>query len=196
MRDITSKPAMRRVLREHRRNLSPAQQCQAALALLETVADIPNWNAAKRIAIYLPFDGEIDTAPLIDFARSAGKLVHLPIVNEDKSLKFAQWRSGEKLVSNRFNILEPATTAACSAAELIEFIFLPLVAWDRHGNRLGMGGGYYDRALAEIRQPLRVGLAHTCQQVELIAREEWDVTLDYVATDTALHACNNEPRNI
>ena len=68
-------------------------------------------------------------------------------------------------------------------------IFLPVVGWDSHGGRLGMGGGYYDRALAGIVGPVLVGLAYGSQQVEQIPRESWDIVLDYVATDAGLIRC-------
>ncbi len=180
---------MRTSLRAYRKGLDTSQQSKAALALIDSVAELARWDDAQDIAIYLPFDVEIDTTPLIDFARRAGKCIHLPIITEQDSLDFALWSAGDELLKNRFNIPEPSTTAPRSPPETLDIIFLPLVAWDKRGSRLGMGAGFYDRALAGVTGPLRVGLAHTCQQVEYIAREEWDVALNFVATDTGLHNC-------
>jgi 5-formyltetrahydrofolate cyclo-ligase len=68
------------------------------------------------------------------------------------------------------------------------------VGWDGHGGRLGMGGGFYDRTLSGISGPLLVGLAHENQQVDEIPLENWDIALDYVATDVGLYACQQKER--
>ena len=91
------------------------------------------------------------------------------------------------LLNNRYNIPEPPASAPrCAVAEL-HIIFLPLVGWDLHGGRLGMGGGFYDRTLSGISGPLLVGLAHDSQRVEEVPQESWDIRLDYIATDAALY---------
>ena len=72
--------------------------------------------------------------------------------------------------------------------------FSPLVGWDRHGGRLGMGGGFYDRALSNISDPVLVGLAHENQRVDEVPSERWDITLDYVATDAGLYHCRKQSK--
>ena len=84
---------------------------------------------------------------------------------------------------------EPPPAAARRSANELDIIFLPLVGWDEFGNRLGMGGGFYDRTLAGVRQPLLVGLAHDCQRAERVPREAWDISMDFVATGSALVRC-------
>jgi 5-formyltetrahydrofolate cyclo-ligase len=69
---------------------------------------------------------------------------------------------------------------------------MPLVGWDRQGGRLGMGGGFYDRALAGIKGPLLVGLAHAVQEVPQVPIDDWDVPLDFVVTESALHQCRGK----
>jgi 5-formyltetrahydrofolate cyclo-ligase len=76
----------------------------------------------------------------------------------------------------------------CPVAEL-DIIFLPLVGWDRSGGRLGMGGGFYDRTLAKLSGPVLVGLSHAEQEVAEVPREEWDVPLQFVVTDTEMVRC-------
>jgi 5-formyltetrahydrofolate cyclo-ligase len=123
---------------------------------------------------------------LANIARTAGKQIFLPALKSDCSLFFARWDIRDTPSMNRYQIPEPPTTAErCTAADL-DVIFLPLVGWDVHGGRLGMGGGYYDRTLSEKRGPVLVGLAHQCQQVAQIPQEKWDIVLDYIATDAAL----------
>jgi 5-formyltetrahydrofolate cyclo-ligase len=181
------KAQLRSTLQQWRRTLSPTAQHAAAQALIDAVIDLPNWASAQRIALYLSANGEIDTTPLEKMARDQGKQLFLPAVNDDNSLSFAHWHADDTLANNRYKIPEPPASALrCSVAEL-HIIFLPLVGWDLHGGRLGMGGGFYDRTLSGISGPLLVGLAHDNQRVEEVPQENWDIRLDYIATDAALY---------
>jgi 5-formyltetrahydrofolate cyclo-ligase len=181
------KTQLRNTLRLRRNTLSPLQQHAAAHALPVSVADLPHWASAQHIALYLAADGEIDTGPLEKIARDQGKQLFLPVINSDNSLSFAHWHVEDTLLNNRYNIPEPPITATRCALAKLDIIFLPLVGWDLHGGRLGMGGGFYDRTLSGTSGPLLVGLAHDNQQVEDVPQESWDVALDYIATDAALY---------
>jgi 5-formyltetrahydrofolate cyclo-ligase len=184
---INSKSQLRTILRQRRRTLSPSAQLAAAQAVLGSIRKLPTWTSARRVALYLAADGEVDTRPLEQQARELGKLLFLPAINEDNSLRFLSWHADETLSTNRYNIPEPPATATCCPAVELDIIFLPLVGWDLRGRRLGMGGGFYDRTLSGVVAPLLVGLAHENQQVEDIPQDSWDVVLDYIATDTALY---------
>lgn len=183
----SSKAQLRSALRQRRNSLSSSEQHAAAHAITQTVIGLPHWNEAQRIAFYLPMDGEIDTRPVVQIARSLGKQIFLPVINDDNSLCFARWEADDCLPANRLNIPEPSVGAARCPVSDLDIIFLPLVAWDLRGGRLGMGGGFYDRTLAGIEGPLLVGLAHDCQQVDAVPQELWDITLDFIATDAALY---------
>lgn len=180
---------VREDLRKKRNALSAAQQSKAAEALIASVTALPQWNAAKSIALYSPFEGEIGTLPLAEHARSVAKRVHLPVITENKTLAFALWDETTTLDKNRFGILQPKEDAELQLPESLDIIFMPLVGWDTAGNRLGMGGGFYDRTLEQESTCLKVGLAHHCQQVKSIEPAHWDVAMDYVATDNRLYAC-------
>ena len=181
------KADLRLMLRQRRAALSYTQQRNAAVALRDLVTTLPAWAGARRIAIYLANDGEIDAEPLGSQARKAGKQVYLPVLADGATLEFARWEAGAKLVENRYGIPEPPPAAArCPLAEM-DIVFVPIVGWDPSCNRLGMGGGFYDRTLSGARGPLLVGLAHECQRVEEIPRESWDIGMDYIATDAALY---------
>jgi len=183
----SSKAQLRSMLRQRRQAISPSAQLSAAQALGRTVSELPAWQRARRIAMYMAADGEIDIHPLANQARGLDKQLFLPVLNADQRLDFACWEQGGVMTRNRYDIPEPAAgSAVCPPSEL-DIIFLPLVGWDSHGGRLGMGGGFYDRTLAGINGPLLVGLAHECQQVVEVPRDSWDVVLHYVATDVALY---------
>lgn len=103
------------------------------------------------------------------------------------TLRFARWHDGARLHRNRFHIPEPRRQARLSARAL-NVVLLPLTGFDASGNRLGMGGGFYDRTLAFKRRhrkarPLLVGVAHACQQVSTLPAEIWDVPLAMIVTD-------------
>lgn len=183
------KAALRSALRQRRKSLSSATQGTAGQAVTQSVLDLPAWTNAQRIALYLARDGEIDTSALANIARDHGKHLFLPALNDDKSLFFARWNTHDTQFINRYNIPEPPIGAEqCPVSEL-DIIFLPVVGWDAHGGRLGMGGGYYDRTLSGTDNPVLVGLAHENQRVERIPRDSWDIVLDYVATDAGLRRC-------
>lgn len=182
----------RRFLRQHfrqlRRQLSPSQQRLAGQHLAVKLALHPWFKKARNISFYWPSDGEINPLPLLRLALSLQKNCFLPVLSPGYCLHFAQYRKGDKLVLNRFAIPEPQQRAARLRPEQMDLILLPLVAFDRQGNRLGMGGGYYDRALARLKKtkPRLLGLAHAAQQHPALPTEKWDIPLHGVATDKSI----------
>ena len=190
MSDIEQrKVELRRILRQRRATLTKQQRLSAAAKLCLAIRKLTAWSAATRIALYVASDGEIDTAFLAQQARASGKDVFLPVVGPEKSLTFALWQPQDNLQDNQYNIPEPTLGARrCELAQL-DILFLPLVGWDGNGRRLGMGGGFYDRALATAARPILVGLAHECQRLERVPVTDRDVSMDFIATDTALHHC-------
>jgi 5-formyltetrahydrofolate cyclo-ligase len=139
-------------------------------------------------------DGEMDPTPLVGEARAAGKQLHLPVLATDGSdtLRFATWQTDTLLQLNRFNIPEPSPdTAELRAPAQLDLVFAPLVGFDANGNRLGMGGGFYDRSFAFLRsgarKPLLIGLAYEFQKLPELRAETWDVPLAGVATDCAFY---------
>lgn len=191
---------IRRELRERRRSLSSADQQRASDALTRRMTREPLFWRSKRVAFYVSTDGEIDPFPLMAASADLGKACYLPRLKPDHSrssrreLWFLRYRPGDPLASNRFGILEPLPRSAERIPpQVLDLVLMPLVAFDRAGNRLGMGLGYYDRTFAFARagncwrRPRLVGLAHECQQVAALGRNEWDVPLDGVATDAGLY---------
>ena len=187
-----SKAQLRKHMRQQRQALSPTAQLWAASAVSSRVRQLPGWSEATRIALYLANDGEIETSSLEAVCRNEGKLLFLPVIDENNELEFALWDSAITLQANRFGIPEPAADAERSSVSALDIVLLPLVAWDLHGGRLGMGGGYYDRALAGVDGPLLVGLAHSLQQVAQVPGDPWDISMNFVLTEAALHCCRVE----
>lgn len=187
MDNPSSKTSLRSMLRQRRQAISASAQRSAAHALTHSVLQLPCWHSAQRIAVYMAADGEIDPQPLARMARAAGKEIFLPVINADLHLHFSYWSAQTELVPNRYKIPEPPVDAPLCPTPELDVIFLPLVGWDLRGGRLGMGGGFYDRTLAAVKGPVLVGLGYDGQRVADIPRDDWDVELDYIATEVALY---------
>ena len=183
---------LRRQLRAARRALSRAQQQCAARNLYKQLAQHPTFRRARHIALYLANDGEIDPGWLLRAAQRRGKITYLPVLSAWPKTKmvFQRINPREKLRRNRFRIAEPlANRARQRKVWALDLILLPLVGFDAHGERLGMGGGFYDRSLAHktrhpgMHKPRLLGLAHECQKVEKLPTASWDVPLQATVTD-------------
>lgn len=119
----------------------------------------------------------------------------LPVVGAERQLRFAPWRAGDALGSNRYGIPEPMlATDACLLPEAMQAVVLPVLGFTRQGLRLGMGGGYYDASFAFRRTsdapPLLIGAAFACQEIETLEAQSWDVAMDTVATENEWIRCN------
>lgn len=178
-------------MRHKRQSLGRHQQQKAAQKLCQNIVNshLLSHHQSQHIAIYLANDGEIDPSVLAKALNRLGKQLYLPSLQQ-KTLRFKRHFGKRGYFKNRFNILEPASKAFKKAQQL-DIIFMPLVAFDQQGRRLGMGGGFYDRALAFKKQtwrkrPLLIGLAHQCQQHPCLQAEPWDIPVDAIATDQAI----------
>ena len=183
---------LRAAMRARRQALPAPLRMQAAQAVarhfLDTHAAAPGY-----VAGYWAMGGELPLH-VLQMRLAPGQSWCLPCLEDDGTLRFAPWRPGDELVSNRFGIPEPALapSSRLDAAEL-SVVLLPLVAFSAAGVRLGMGGGFYDRTLAFRRSlpapPRLVGVGYDLQRVETLSAEDWDVPLDAVLTESGLHPC-------
>ncbi len=191
---MIDKPSQRQQIRQQRCLLSAAEQHHAALALATRLAKQAFYQRAETIAAYLPNDGEISPLPLLHHAQRLGKSIYLPVL-EGSMLRFVRYRPGlTPLHRNRLGIFEPYPQARHLIEPTgLELVLLPLVAFDAAGNRLGMGGGYYDRSFAfknslpPVSKPILVGIAHQLQKVAVLSVDRWDIAMDSIATDRALY---------
>lgn len=183
---FSSQNIMRNKLRKRRKSISIAQSFKYGKKLLHNCLKLNILNN-KRIALYLANDGEIKTQQIINFLIQFDIEVYLPIIIKDK-LKFAQ--IGKYYRNNRFHIQEPIDTKILAANQL-NIIFMPLVGFNENRNRLGMGGGFYDKSLSfKFRQksfkiPKLYGLAFNNQRTT-IKPNIWDVKLDKIITQSTI----------
>jgi 5-formyltetrahydrofolate cyclo-ligase len=183
---------MRQSNRKLRAALTSPQLELAAMALAQNIIELDAYRQARRVAVYFAVNGEIGLDPLIDDALAAGKQLYLP--NLDRlSLRFSPYFHGQKMRINKFRLPEPDVgDAEMLAPDELDLVLAPLVVFDENLNRIGMGGGFYDRSFAFRKnpgttRPVLVGVAHELQKVERIVPEDWDVRLDMIVTDEAVY---------
>ena len=154
----------------------------------ETVSEVIKTDRCRLIgAAYLADKSEIDPLPIVTFLNNEGWQTALPRIEKYVSLSFRAWQPGDDLVIGKFDMQEPAPESSIVAPDLV---ITPLLAFDNYGNRLGRGGGYYDRALKTLRaqgKVLVVGIAFETQLFDLIPHEEHDEKLDFVLTPSGVH---------
>ncbi|VYU45775.1 5-formyltetrahydrofolate cyclo-ligase [Clostridium tertium] len=157
--------------------------------LFNNLINLDLFKKAKSIFIYLSFGSEIDTRPIIDIALEDGKEVYIPkVYKSNKDMKAIRLNSYDNLEENSMGILEPKDDSSFIAKENIDLIIVPGAVFDIHGNRIGYGGGYYDRFLADIKEKRnKVVLAYDLQVVDFIEVEEHDIKMDYIITNSRIN---------
>jgi 5-formyltetrahydrofolate cyclo-ligase len=193
MNATPNRAVLRKALRERRAALPAAERIAAAQAVVAQLEQVPEFMTDRRIGGYWAVEGELPLAALIGGMRARGQQYCLPVIGADRLLRFAPWRPGDALATNRFGIPEPACapTHLLAAGEL-DVVLVPMLGFDRNGHRLGFGGGWYDRsfaflaARADVGKPVLVGVAYAWQEIDALDAQPWDVRLDYVATEREL----------
>jgi 5-formyltetrahydrofolate cyclo-ligase len=187
---------LRKALRAKRRALPATTQKANSITVARMLIRWGLYLRFDSVALYIANDGELDPAPLANAGFRRNKRLFLPTLKpgNKNQLRFVAYERNSRMIRNRFGIEEPvAVKGSIQPAKNIDVILLPLVGFDLNGNRLGMGGGYYDRTLAFMRQrtlwhrPLLIGLAHHCQCIEPIRSQTWDIPLDLVASERGVY---------
>ncbi|PIW59726.1 5-formyltetrahydrofolate cyclo-ligase [Shewanella sp. CG12_big_fil_rev_8_21_14_0_65_47_15] len=184
----TNRDQLRKTIRAARKSLSATEQSQASLSACQHMLDTLQTKKAQHVALYLTHDGELATPPLVEALWQRGIQTYLPRLHPFNAgqLLFLHYTPDTPMQPNQFGILEPQLDVrAIMPIERLDVVITPLVAFDLKGNRMGMGGGYYDRTLANWQQkgkPLPMGYAHDCQQVTSLPCEHWDVPLPFIIT--------------
>jgi len=188
-----AKAGLRERLNEVRRGFKPAWVSEASRRVIDRVTRLKAFHAAKAIGCYLSTPREVWTRPLIERCWRDGKNVCVPAFDAtQKRYRMAWIEQDDKLALGPDGIPQPADPrwAPAGAAEIV---FVPGLAFDRAGHRLGHGGGHYDRLLAECGGR-KVGLAFQAQIVDALPAEPLDVPMDAVATEEDFYLFAGRPR--
>jgi len=183
---------LRDLHRQKRAVINAKCQHAHAEALCERLLALSCVRAAQHITAYIAIRGEISLTPTMQKLSAMGKQLYLPILRDD-SMHFAPWTPGQALLKKGFGLLEPdAPESSWLPATQLDLVLAPLVVFDKQCNRIGQGGGYYDRTFAfrqssESNSPTLLGVAHESQHEAKLPVQHWDVPLDMIATNKALH---------
>lgn len=181
---------LRRQLRQRRRQLTAGQRRRAALRTGPALARALQHSPAHHIALYLANEGELDLMPAMSHPRLHHSCTYLPWLDPLRPgyLRFRLWQTHHPMRPNQYGIAEPALAKRGRALWALDVILLPAVAFDRAGYRMGMGGGYYDRTLADLaRRPRRprllaAGYDFQCVEEGVLPLAPWDQPVDQIVT--------------
>ncbi len=137
---------------------------------------------SRKVGGYYPCNYEIDDLEILNFFRKKKFKVSLPIIKNNNQMDFFEWSLKKPFKINKYGIIEPMLSKKCFP----EIIFIPLVAFDRQLNRLGYGGGFYDRYIAKTniaKKIIKIGLAFSFQEFKKIPTNKFDKKLDFIITD-------------
>ena len=184
---------LRRQLRAGRRAIPDAERRAADHAIRASLRRLGVWQRGHRVAAFLGMPGEVDLRPCFEPAWRRGVRLFVPRIvrRRDGAMVFVPLLAGAGLRGNVFGIAEPAHgSRGRIALRRLDTVLVPLVGFDAHGHRLGMGAGFYDRALRSrldrsqpFRRPRLIGIAYAIQQVDRLEPAPWDVALDLVVTE-------------
>jgi 5-formyltetrahydrofolate cyclo-ligase len=186
------KSTLRKDLRAKRRALPPAEHHLRSDLAAAAIARLPAFKFGARIAVYLPFDREANTAALLRAAWRRGVRLYVPVVIDLRHRRLRFYPLTGRMRRGAFGIFVPHEHTVPVAPRWLNLIVVPLVGVDGTGRRLGMGGGFYDRALAfrrvrrDWRGPRLIGFAFDCQKTDSVFADPWDVRLDALATESGL----------
>lgn len=193
---ILSKNQLRQTMQTQRKLLSKADVLTRSKKITEVLLELPTIQNCESIALYFSSHHEVDTTFLIHQLHQLKKQCYLPVldINQPNHLRFAKYAPGDPLHLNPYKIPEPLISDKIQQLpNQLDVVLMPLVAFDEDGNRLGMGGGYYDRTFAfqktsSVKKPFLIGLAYQFQYVKQIPTEIWDVSMDMVVTEEKIYA--------
>jgi len=180
--------AIRTACKNERARLAPDERRHASDKIAGKILSSTLFSSAKNIAVYVPMKSEVDTWPIIKRAWQLKKRIFAPIMQENYTLRFNQFDDESELSTNKMGLREPVN-GQYLATDALDLVLVPLVAFDSQKNRIGMGGGYYDRTFAFLEKnrrgvkPILSGLAFECQRVEQIVPNPWDIRLFTIFTE-------------
>ncbi|WP_343377627.1 5-formyltetrahydrofolate cyclo-ligase [Buchnera aphidicola (Formosaphis micheliae)] len=188
--DFTKRKNIRNNIRKLRNGLSFNEQKIASLNLYKRILNYNIINNVKYVAIFFSFDGEINTFPLITQMLNKNINVYLPVIDPYhlRNLLFIKYNHTTQLVLNKFNIFEPKIIYRdIIDINQLDIIFVPLVAFNNLGYRLGMGGGFYDKILQNCKDTIvPIGLAYDFQFISFFPVYSWDILLPIIFTPTKI----------
>lgn len=181
-----AKSELRKIFQQSRQELGDEARAEKSACIVRRVEEDSDWQSAKVVCIYVWFKDEVQTDALIQSAWKDGKTVCVPRCGKDGEDKIVlhEIHSFDDLAPGAYGIREPIpdSTRVVAISDVDAFI-VPGVAFDRQGNRLGWGGGFYDWALSRAKEAKKIALAFSCQIVDALPAESHDIKMDKVVCE-------------
>ncbi|WP_372808646.1 5-formyltetrahydrofolate cyclo-ligase [Pontiella sp.] len=188
---MKTKAELRREMASKRQALDAGWIDSASAAVVENLQSLPAFQSAKTVALYMAIGGEVRLDPLFATCRQQGKTTAIPVFNPSTKLyEMAAITANTRFETGNYGIPEPVAPAPIALAE-IDFMVVPGVAFDRRGNRLGRGGGYYDRLLDGF-PGVTAAVAFDFQIVDHVPCAPHDLPVDFLVTETQTAEVPNE----
>lgn len=174
---------------EARRSMTSSERSRASRRIVERLLRSRYFLGSETIGCYVSMWDEVDTGAIIERAWRAKKRIFLPVTTSRGGMHFGETLPESVLVKNDFGLWEPVAGKRINARNL-DVVVTPLVAFDDHGRRIGMGGGYFDRTFAFLAgrnqwlHPKLIGVAFDCQRVRKIVPNPWDIRVFRVFTES------------
>ncbi len=153
---------------------------QNLIKLLKTV------SKNKKIGLYYPIGSEVSTIEIIQYLREKKYTISLPVLEKNSRMSFYVWNEKSPLIINNLGIPEPIKLKKISPSALV----IPMVAFDTKLNRLGYGGGFYDRFISKLEKTkkiLKIGLALSCQKINKVPTNRFDKKMNYILTENKVY---------
>lgn len=185
---MAAKKSLRAQVLAARDAMLPEVRQAAAQAITTRLCQMPQYREAGTVLTYMSFGTELDTHAFFDRVLSDGKIAVLPRIDKPtKSLALHRVNGHADLVDGVWGIREPRADAPTLAIDAIDMVLMPGLAFDRSGNRLGYGAGFYDRLLSRsAEKPFRIAAALDCQIVDAVPVDAHDRPCHCVITETQL----------
>jgi len=194
---MPTREQLRIELKQRRDDHSETECQQQSLHICEHIRGNKLFINRRRLALYYSVGNEVNLEHLFHYAWALNKTIFLPVLSQfpKRHLWWIHFKENTPMYLNRYQIPEPVHSAHARRTKLrsLDVVFMPLVGFDEKGNRLGMGGGFYDRSLSRCfrasttwHRPVRVGVAYSWQQADEIPTEPWDIPLDAIITEQGI----------
>ena len=184
------KKALRSKIIATRRSLTDNYRQRASNRMLTVFCALPDFKEPRKVLCYAPMADEVQIRPLIEKWLSQGVTVALPRITGKGQMEAVSFTDFDGLVEGDYGILTPDwEKGEIIPPEKLDLILVPGIAFDTRGERLGMGGGFYDAYLARATKAKRIALAYSCQLVASVPMEEHDVLVHKIITEQGIYNC-------
>ena len=180
------KNLIRKQMKQLRADMTRTERFEKSMQIFEQLITVPEFKRADRIYTYVSMDNEIDTIMLIDYSLSLEKRVFVPRVS-GRDMEFYEISDISELSPGYMGIYEPDINGREPDYSRTGFMCMPGLAFDKSHNRIGYGGGFYDRYLSVENKLYKAALAYEAQLLESIPAQDWDVRPDMIVTEENIY---------